>query len=77
MWLHPGIFDRCGRQSSDRRDLVEPASWHPIADQVPPDKLRNFLDTIEKAYGVDAGRMPDHAAYLSRFAPMPKENIPA
>jgi len=56
---------------------VEPASWHPIADQVPPDKLRNFLDTIEKAYGVDAGRMPDHAAYLSRFAPMPKENIPA
>jgi tryptophan halogenase len=49
---------------------VVPESWHPIADQVAPDKLREFLDTIERACGLEAARMPDHAAYLSRFAPM-------
>ena len=54
-----------------------PDSWHPIADQVSPDRLSQFLDAIENAFLHDAMRMPDHAAYLSRFAPMPKESIEA
>ena len=56
---------------------VVPQHWHPLADQLDGARLRRFLEMTEEAYVQEASRMPDHAAYLSRFAPMPKESIPA
>ncbi|MBX3594581.1 tryptophan halogenase family protein [Sphingomonas sp.] len=55
---------------------VIPRHWHPIADQASPESLRTFLDTIEGAYLKDAGRLPEHAAYIARFAPMPPQQEP-
>ena len=56
---------------------VLPDQWHPIADQVAVDKLKLFLDAVEQSYVRDSARMPEHAAYLSRFAPMPDQQVPA
>ena len=56
---------------------VLPDQWHPIADQVAVDKLKLFLDAVEQSYVRDSGRMPEHATYLSRFAPMPDQQVPA
>lgn len=53
---------------------VVPEQWHPIADQVADERLKQFLDVLEHSYLKDAGRMHDHAAYLARFAPMPKQH---
>ena len=50
---------------------IIPERWHPIADQVSEGALRQFLDTMELGYLTDTGRLPDHADYLRRFAPMP------
>lgn len=49
---------------------IEPTGWHPIADQVAPDRLRQLLSSVEQAFAADASRMPDHADYVTRFAPM-------
>jgi tryptophan halogenase len=51
---------------------IVPERWHPLAEQVPPDQLREFLDMIERAYAQDAARMPDHGRFVSQFAPMPQ-----
>jgi tryptophan halogenase len=55
---------------------IEPECWHPIADQTSEVKLSEFLDTLERAYVQDAARMPDHAAFLSGFAPMDRRMEP-
>jgi tryptophan halogenase len=51
---------------------IIPHSWHPLADQIEPDRLREFLEMIERAYAQDAARMPDHGQFVSKFAPMPQ-----
>lgn len=56
---------------------IIPEQWHPIADQASEDKLKLFLDTIEQSYVRDADRMHDHASYLAKFAPMPRQEIAA
>lgn len=55
---------------------IVPDQWHPGADQVAEDKLKLFLDAVEQSYVRDSHRMPDHAAYLSRFAPMTNLRVP-
>jgi tryptophan halogenase len=52
---------------------VMPESWHPVADQVPEARLREFLDGLERAHTAEVSRMPDHAAFIARFAPMAAE----
>jgi tryptophan halogenase len=56
---------------------IVPDQWHPIADQVAEDKLKLFLDAVEGSYVKDSARMPEHAAFLARFAPMANASIPA
>ena len=53
---------------------ILPQHWHPIADQASEAALRQFLTTIEQGYVSDVARLPDHAAYLGRFAPMPEKS---
>jgi tryptophan halogenase len=52
---------------------VMPEFWHPIADQVADERLRQFIESLERAYVQDAARMTDHGQYLARFAPMAQE----
>jgi tryptophan halogenase len=52
---------------------VMPESWHPVADQVPEARLREFLDGLERAHTAEVSRMPDHAAFIAKFAPMAAE----
>ncbi|NUS99368.1 MAG: tryptophan 7-halogenase [Sphingomonas sp.] len=56
---------------------VMPERWHPLADLLDEEKLRKFLDMTEQAYIHEASRLPDHAAYVSRFAPMARHEVPA
>ena len=49
---------------------LRPARLHPIASQVSRDSLAKFVQSLESAYARDAARLPGHADYLSRFAPM-------
>lgn len=56
---------------------VLPERWHPNANQLDEKRLREFLEITEQAYVQDAARLPDHAAFLARFAPMKRESVPA
>ena len=56
---------------------VMPDEWHPIAEQVSEERLKHFLDTLELAYERDTARLPDHAAFIAKFAPMPREGVSA
>ncbi len=51
---------------------VVPDSWHPVADQLEPRRLKDFLDKVELACVEAATRMPDHGAHVAKFAPMKK-----
>ncbi len=44
---------------------VEPQGWHPLADQLEPEKLDQFLTTVRHAFERDIARLPDHAAYIA------------
>jgi tryptophan 7-halogenase len=56
---------------------VTPGRWHPLADLIEEQKLRHFLEMTERAYAQDASRLPDHGAYVSRFAPMKSQDVPS
>lgn len=56
---------------------VIPQSWNPIADQLPEPRLREFLEGLERAHVEDVSRMPDHGAFVSKFAPVNRELVPA
>ena len=56
---------------------VMPEAYHPFADLLPEPRLREFLDGLEQAHMADVSRMPDHGAFVARFAPMKPEEVPA
>jgi tryptophan halogenase len=52
---------------------IIPETWHPIADQLPEARLREFLDGLERTHLQDVARMPDHGEFVARFGPMKQE----
>jgi tryptophan halogenase len=56
---------------------IIPYTYHPIADLLPEPRLREFLDGLERAHMAEVSRMPDHGAFVAKFAPMKRETIPA
>ena len=54
-----------------------PETYHPIADLLPEERLKEFLDGLEQAHIAEVSRMPDHGAFVGRFAPVSKELVPA
>jgi len=54
-----------------------PESWNPIADQLPEARLREFLDGLERAHVEEVSRMPDHADFVRKFAPVRPDLVPA
>lgn len=56
---------------------IIPERWHPLADNIEEGRLRHFLEMTENAYVQDAARIPDHAAYVAKFAPMTRETANA
>ena len=56
---------------------ILPESYHPVADLLPEARLREFLDGLERAHVADVSRMPDHGAFVARFAPMKQELVTA
>jgi tryptophan halogenase len=56
---------------------VVPKRWHPLADTLEESRLRHFLEMTEQAYVQEATRLPDHGAYVSSFAPMPRQDVAA
>jgi tryptophan halogenase len=64
------LFDQRGWVQVMIGQNIIPERWHPIADQLEESRLRHFLDMTERAYVQEAARVPDHGAYVARFAPM-------
>jgi len=56
---------------------VIPESYHPIADLLPEDRLKQFLDGLERAHMTEVSQWPDHGAFLAKFAPVNRELVPA
>ena len=56
---------------------IMPESWHPLADQLPEARLKEFLDGLERAHIEDVSRMPDHGTFVAKFAPMSRDLAPA
>ena len=56
---------------------VLPESWNPLADVLPEPRLREFLEGVERAHLAGVSQMPDHGAFVARFAPVKRELIPA
>ena len=58
------------------QDII-PESYNPIADQLPEERLREFLDGLERAHMQQVARMPEHGEFVARFGPVKRELIPA
>ena len=67
------LFDHRGWVQVMIGQNILPERWHPIADQMEESRLREFLEITERAYVQDAARLPDHAAFVAKFAPMRRE----
>jgi len=52
---------------------IIPETYHPIADQLPETRLKEFLDGLERAHMAEVSRMPEHGAFVAKFAPMKQE----
>lgn len=66
------LFDARGWVQVMIGQNIIPKRWHPNANQLDEKRLREFLEITEQAYVQDAARMPDHAEFVSKFAPMPQ-----
>lgn len=62
---HDELFDVPGWVQVMIGQGVSPERWHPLADQVAPESLKGFLDTVRGAYEKDVARMPSHAEYVA------------
>jgi tryptophan halogenase len=56
---------------------ILPETYHPVADMLPEPRLREFLDGLERAHLQEVARMPDHGAFVAKFAPMKRETVGA
>jgi tryptophan halogenase len=52
---------------------IIPETYHPIADQLPEPRLKEFLEGLERAHLEQVRRMPEHGAFIAKFAPMKQE----
>ncbi|MEL0253165.1 MAG: tryptophan 7-halogenase, partial [Novosphingobium sp.] len=62
---HDELFDVPGWVQVMIGQGIMPERWHPMADQVSPESLSAFLDTVRGAYAKDVARMPSHAEYVA------------
>jgi tryptophan halogenase len=71
------LFDeRAWIQVMIGQNLV-PESWNPVADQLPEPRLGEFLESLERSHVEEVTRMPEHGAFLSKFAPFNRELVTA
>lgn len=52
---------------------LDPKQWHPAVDQIQKEKLKEFLDAIQKSCEGQAAGMSNHEAFLWQFARMPPQ----
>jgi tryptophan halogenase len=71
------LFDLRGWVQVMIGQKIMPERWHPLADMLEESRLRHFLEMTENAYVEDASRIPDHSAYVAKFAPMGREVVSA
>ena len=50
---------------------VVPAGYHPLADQLSPEQLDEFLGLAKKHVDHVVGRLPSHADFIARHCAMP------
>lgn len=67
------LFDARGWSQVMIGQNLLPQCWHPIADQIEESRLADYLAGLERAYLQDVSRMPDHAAFIEKFAPMKRD----
>ncbi len=67
------LFDTRGWSQVMIGQHIIPDRWHPVANQMPEPRLKEFLDGLEQAYVGEASKLPDHAAFVAKFGPMKQE----
>lgn len=71
------LFDQRGWSQVMIGQNIVPQGWHPAADALSEEKLTQFLNGLETAHIQEASRLPDHGAFVARFAPMQQEMVHA
>ena len=71
------LFDQRGWSQVMIGQNIVPEGWHPAADALSEDKLAQFLNGLESAHIEEASRLPDHGAFVAKFAPMKQEMVHA
>jgi tryptophan halogenase len=56
---------------------IMPETYHPIADLLPQARLNEFLDGLERSHVEEVSHWPDHGAFVSKFARVNRELVPA
>ena len=56
---------------------IIPETYHPIADLLPEQRLKEFLDGLERSHVQEVSRWPEHGAFVAKFAPVQRELISA
>ena len=56
---------------------VMPESYHPVADLLSEERLKEFLDGLERSHVSEVSRWPEHGDFVRRFAPVKRELVPA
>lgn len=56
---------------------IQPRAWSPLADELEETRLREFLEGIEHSLLREVSRLPDHTAFVSRFAPAQRDLVAA
>jgi tryptophan halogenase len=78
--IHPSLdelFDgRAWIQVMIGQNII-PEDYHPLADQLPEERLKEFLDGLERSHMAEVARMPEHGAFVASFGPMKQELLPA
>ena len=63
------LFDTRGWSQVMIGQHIIPDRWHPVANQMPEPRLKEFLDGLEQAYVGEASTLPDHGAFVAKFGP--------
>jgi tryptophan halogenase len=56
---------------------IMPETYHPLADLLPEPRLKEFLNGLERSHMAEVSQMPDHGAFVAKFAPVKRDLVPA
>ena len=69
------LFDARGWSQVMIGQNLEAGAWHPVANKLSEDRLKEFVEKVEAACLHAARDLPDHGGYVASFAPMKQMEV--